>query len=131
MKIFVGQAVTGENLKKLKEESNLICSTLSRKGNLSYCTLIEKKGFESKTNHDKMRHAFQNIDNFDNFLAIIRNERKSEGMLMEIGYCIAKGKRIIIAIKNDVKNTYLPEIADKIIIWNDFDDLIKQLKQIS
>ena len=115
MKIFVGQPVTGEDLSKLREESHKICSTLSKTGAYAYCTLIEPEDFESKSNKDKMKHAFNNLDNFDTFLAIIRNERKSEGMLMEIGYCVAKRKKIILAIKKDVKNTYLPEIADKVI----------------
>src|SRR3989344_8262188 len=126
MKIFIGQPVTGEDLEKIRKESHKICSILSENGNPSYCTLIEPKEFESKNNKDKMKHAFENLDKFDTFLAIIRNERKSEGMLMEIGYCVAKRKKIIIAIKKDIKNTYLPEIADKVVVWEDFEDLIKK-----
>ena len=130
MKIFVGQAVTGENIEKLREESNLISLYALHFLKMEYCTLIEKNDFESKANHDKMKHAFQNLNQFDTFLAIVRSEKRSEGMLMEIGYCIAKGKKIIIAIKKDVKNTYLPEMADKVIRWDSFDDLIKKLKQL-
>lgn len=130
MKIFVGQAVTGEDINKIREESKQVCEAVEQSGHDSYCTLIEGDEFEEKKAGDKMNHAFSSLDGFDTFLAIIRSEKKSEGMLMEIGYSIAKGKKIILAINKEVKNTYLKEIANQIIEFENHEDLIKQLREL-
>jgi nucleoside 2-deoxyribosyltransferase len=129
-KIFLGQAVTGEDRDFLRVESDSVCSVLKEKGHDTYCTVLEEAGFEDNSNKDKIRHAFEKLDSYDSILAIVRSDKRSEGLLMEIGYCIAKGKQIIVAMKNGVKNTYLHEIADKVIEFEDIDDLLNKLKEL-
>ena len=111
MKIFVGQAVTGEDIEQLKEEMKSIYSALEQAGHEHYCTFMEGEEFKKMINGDKLRHAFNIIDKHDTFLAIVRSEKRSEGMLMEIGYSLANNKKIILAVNKEVKDTYLREIA--------------------
>jgi len=130
MKCFIGQRVTGEDINELMKEMDEIYLALDKSGHEYYCTLKEGSRFQDKSKKDMMTHAFKMIEEHDSFLAIVRNEGKSEGMLMEIGYCLAKNKKIILLIKNTVKDTYLREIADKIIEFNDKKDMINKLKKL-
>ena len=130
MKIFIGQPVTGEDINQLREESDKICSLLESKNKETYCVIFDGSEKEANSNENKMKYAFSKLDGCDTFLVILRNERKSEGMLMEFGYAIAKKMKIIVAIKNGVKNTYLPEIADEVIKFENIDDLLNKLKEL-
>lgn len=130
MKFFIGQKVTGEDINELMKEMDEIYLALDKAGHEYYCTLKEGNKFQDKSKKEMMNHAFKMIDKYDCFLVIVRNEGKSEGMLMEIGYCLAKGKKILLLIKDNVKNTYLREIADKIIKFKDRNDMINKLKTL-
>lgn len=77
-----------------------------------------------------MEHAFKEIENSDALLIIIRNENKSEGMLMEVGYALSKKKRILLLIEENVKDTYLRELADDVVEFNDVDGLCDKLKKL-
>jgi len=129
-KIFIGQAVTGCDFEKLKKESLEIINLLKENGYDPYCTLCEANSFQNQTKTEIFKHAFNLIDKKDVFLAIVRNENKSEGMLIEIGYSIAKNKRIILMINKNVKNTYLPEMFDETIQFKDSEDLIDKIKEL-
>lgn len=129
-KIFIGQAVTGQDVEVLKKEMEKIYLTLNKAGYKVYST-IEKEGKNTfKKKGDWVLHAFEEIDKQDIFLAIIRNEHRSEGLLIEIGYVLSKKKKLILAINKNIKNTYLRDFANQVIEWKDFDDLIKQLEKL-
>ena len=132
MKIFIGQAVTGENMNKLKEESKKIITLLEEANNEGYCTFLE--GDEWGKNllpGDKLKHAFKIIDEHDSFLAIVRSEKRSEGMLMEIGYAISRNKKLIVAVNKNVRDkTYLDELADVVIEFESIEDLLNKLKEL-
>lgn len=129
-KIFIGQAVTGQDIEGLKKEMEKVYSVLKQKGHDVYSTLEEEgKGIFKKLG-DWVIHAFKQIDKNDVFLVIIKTEHRSEGLLMEIGYALSKGKKIILAINENVKNTYLRDFTDNIIEWRDFDDLMTKLSKL-
>ncbi len=130
MKIFIGQRVTGEDIEKLREECSEIISALEGNGHDAYCTIVEGDDFEKSSAGDKMIHAFKRLDDYDAFLAILRNNSKSEGMLMEIGYSIAKGKKIILLKHKSATDTYLQEVSNEVIEYENIEDLIKRIKEI-
>ncbi|MCW8966213.1 MAG: nucleoside 2-deoxyribosyltransferase [Candidatus Pacearchaeota archaeon] len=127
-KVFLGQAVTGCDFDSLKEESLEIVDLFKSKGLGCYCTLCEGKEFQSNSKKEIFKHAFEIIDESDILLAVQRNENKSEGLLIEIGYCMANNKKVIIAMQKDVNKTYLPDLFDEVIIFDDFEDLKNKLK---
>jgi len=130
MKIFIGQAVTGEDKGKLKKESIEIIDILKKSGFEAYCTIINDEIQEKKVK-EIFNHAFEEIDNSDTFIGIIRSEKKSEGMLIEVGYALSKKKKLIIAIKKSVRDkTYIDELADEVIEFKDSNDLLNRLKEI-
>ena len=133
MKIFIGQAVTGEDINKLKEESKKIITLLEEAGNGCHCTFLEGDEWEKNLlPGDKLKHAFKIIDENDSFLAIVRSEKRSEGMLMEIGYAISRNKKLIVAVNKNVRDkTYLDELADVVIEFEGIDELCNKLKELN
>src|SRR3989304_9993213 len=129
-KVFIGQAVTGMDTDSLKKETERVVNALKKSGYNVYSTM-EKEGKNTfKKKGDWVLHAFEEIDKSDVFLAIVRTEHRREGMLMEIGYVLSKKKKLFVAINKNVKNSYLPDFANKVIEWKNFDDLIKQLENL-
>ena len=129
MKIFVGQRISKEEIDRLRKESLHLIRVLKEGAHEAYCTLCEDDSFQ-QTRGGWLKHALKQIDNCDVFLALIRDEEKSEGLLMEIGYCLAKNKKIILAINKNVENTYLREIADEIIEYENLEDLCNKLRKL-
>ncbi len=128
MKIFIGQAVTGEDINKLKEEMDKIVPILKDAGHEAYCTFM-KEDIESISDEDKLKHAFEKIDESDCFLAIVRSDKRSEGMLMEVGYTLSKNKKLILAVNKNVK-TFLGKVSDKVIEFENINDLYGKLKDL-
>jgi len=128
-KIFIGQAVTGQDIKSLQKEMKKIYSILKQKGFSVYSTIEEGKSTFKKAG-DWVLHAFKKIDNHDIYLAIIRTENRSEWLLMEIGYTISKKKKIILAINERVRNTYLRDFTNHVLEWKNFGDLLNKLSRL-
>lgn len=89
MKIFVGQAVTGEDLELLNTEYTSIKSALERAGHTCYCTLLADRT-APKEPGEWIHYALEQIDAADAYCAIVRSHKKSEGMLIEVGYVLAR-----------------------------------------
>ena len=106
----------------------MIVSTLKDNGHDPYCTFLEDDSFQDKHKKNMLIHAFKKIDTSEVFLAIVRSERRSEGMLIEVGYALSKKKKFILAINMEVKNTYLRDLADEVIEFESFKSLISKLE---
>ncbi len=131
MKIFLSYRFTGEDPAELKESLGKILATL-RVGNKHevYCSFEDELWFREKnrTNKEIMEHAFQKLDNSDLLLAYIKSDEKSEGMLVEIGYVVGKGKPFALALKRGVKTTSIQQMANPLIEFDTLDDLCEKLK---
>lgn len=130
MKAFLAYRHTGESLKNLEHLLGDVRDALAVSGIDAYCTFFDEAEFQNKSLNARqiMEHAFEMIDTRDLLFVIQTSENKSEGMLMEVGYCVAKSIPIVVAVRSDVRHTYLPEMGDIVISWKDIDDLHKQIK---
>lgn len=129
-KWFIAQAVTGEDINILRDETKKIYHALEFKGDKAYSSIMEGDTFEKKNNQSKMNHAFNEINKRENLLAIIRSEKRSEGMLIEVGYAKGKNKNLVVAVKEGVNNTYVPELAHNVIKYKDIGDLCEKIIKI-
>lgn len=133
MKAFISYRFTGEKLEDLKKILIPIQNKLKEAGVDAYCNLFDpnievwSKGFEP---HDFVFHAFKELDNSNLLFVVITSKNKSEGMIMEVGYSIAKNIPVVIAIKNDITDTYLPGMAKLVIRWDNTDDLFEKVAKI-
>jgi nucleoside 2-deoxyribosyltransferase len=129
MKTFISYRHTGEKTEDLEPLLTSVCESLASSGVDTYCTFFNQDDFTSQSlgPHEIMQKAFEIIDDSDFLLVIQASERKSEGMLMEVGYCIAKKIPVIVAVKEGVDDTYLPDMANYAITWRSPDDLASEL----
>jgi len=129
MKTLVAFRFTGEDPKQLEPLMVAIRDTLQAKAITVYCTFFDEDEFQGKSLGPKqiMEHAFGVIDSIDFLFVVQTSDNKSEGMLMEVGYCIAKDIPVVTATKTSVGYTYLPEMANLALRWKDPDDLKSQL----
>ncbi len=130
MKIFLSYRFTGEDPIELKDSLGKIVSVLRSSNHEVYCSLEDEDWFraQKRTNKEIMEHAFAQLDNADLLLAYVKSDEKSEGMLLEIGYFVGKGKPFALALKNGVKTTSIKEMANPLIEFDTVDELCEKLK---
>jgi len=123
---FIAYRHTGENPDRLEQLLPLVNNSLQAKGIETYCTYFDENSFRAGnyTPQAIMDHAFKKIDEMGGLFVIQDSLEKSEGMLMEVGYCIAKGLPIVVAKRKAVNSTYLPDMADTSIVYDDTKDLV-------
>jgi len=131
MKVFVSYKYANESIERLEEILLNARNALGEMKIKSHCSYFAvPNGIDPNDGPNMMKSSFSELKKSDLLLAIQDSESRSEGMLMEVGYAIACNKPLIIFTKNDVKNTYLPGIADLSIYYSDVIDLHKKIKQI-
>ncbi|PKH07713.1 nucleoside 2-deoxyribosyltransferase [Moritella sp. Urea-trap-13] len=90
----------------------------------SYCVVrdMEKWGERAFSATEIMQETFAKIDQSD--MVIIDVSEKGVGLGIEAGYAKAKGKELIVTIKNGIEiSTTIQGTADKIITYNEISDI--------
>lgn len=133
MKIFISYKFTGEDPLVLKEGLEGICSAISESGHDTFCNFNSENFYQESKYSVKqiMEHALEELDKSDAILAWMNSDSRSEGMLIEIGYAKAKGKKIILAVKEGVNAHSSRGIADIVIEFSDLTSLFDKLKTLS
>ena len=132
MKIFIAYRFTGEDPDQLRILIHDIFSSLEKAGHKPFCTFWHGDFYKNNkfTKRQILEHGLNELDNSDVYLAFIKSEEKSEGMLLEAGYAIAKGKKFYLAIKKGINTVFLHEMADKLIEFETFDELRQELSHL-
>ena len=125
MNIFISYKFTGEIFEDLLDNIGSIEKQLVLKGNNVYSSLQDEEWFKKNksTNKDILIHTIKKLNESDIVLVFLNSNEKSEGMLMEIGYAMAKNKKIILLIKNGIETNYLRDIAYKVFEFNNIQDI--------
>jgi len=131
--IYLCYRFTGEDINELTETLGKILSSLRSIGLTVHCSIEDEKWFREnhKTNKEILSHALEQLDKSDVILAFVRSDQKSEGMLLEIGYMMAKGKSFALALKRGTKTTFLAELAKPLIEFDSVDDLCDKLTKVN
>jgi len=132
MKAVISYRYNGEIISNLEILLSMVCNTLKTISIEPYCIFFERYKVIGCDNipSEMLKIAFSKIDSTDFLFVIQASEIRSEGMLMEIGYAFAKGKKVIIATKEGIQNTYLPSMANLSLTYKDVDDLLQKIKKI-
>lgn len=120
---------TDADLDEIREILGIVRDCLAELGIGSYCLLLDDELDPNQTPPQFMAHAFEKINGRKLLFVVLMSSEKSEGMLMEVGYAIAKGIPVIVAVRNGVENTYLPEMACLAIPWTTAPALESALKK--
>lgn len=128
-RFFIAYRHTGEDITELEERIRTIEAALATHDIKVYATLFDQAAFAQ--NHTPagqiMEEAFQKIAAMDGLFVLIMNNDKSEGQLIEVGYAIASKKPVIVAYQKD-SNTYVNELANVAIPFDDLADLATKIK---
>jgi nucleoside 2-deoxyribosyltransferase len=126
----VAYRFTGEDPKVLEPLLTAIRDGLQENGVDSYSSFFDEAEFQDKsmTARQIMDHAFSIINDIDFLFVVQTSESKSEGMLMEVGYCIAKGIPIVVANKKGITGTYVPQMAEQVMVWESVEDLTQKIQ---
>lgn len=132
MKIFISYRYTGEDLLVLEGILEKITTTFESKGISVFCSFRHNEFFqrENYSYKQKIDYALVELDESDYIFALIKSEEKSEGMLLELGYAYAKGKKIILAKKEGVFTTFVHELAMQTISFTHIEDLYQKLEKL-
>ncbi|TAK89124.1 hypothetical protein EPO04_03425 [Patescibacteria group bacterium] len=132
MKTFIAYRHTGEDPAALEKLLGSVRSAFDQAGVSAYATFFDETVFQAKSMGAKeiMSHAFAVINESDFLFVIQSSDSKSEGLLMEVGYCLAKGIPVVVATHQNVKHTYLPEMATLSISWVGPQDLISKIAEV-
>ncbi len=129
MRIFVSYRFTGEDSAELDRNIKTICSGLKEAGHEVFCTYWESKsGFFKENNYSNkklLEYAFRELDRADLVFTFVNSETKSEGMLIEFGYALVKKKKVVLFIRKGIETTFLREMADKVIEFEDIKEIEK------
>jgi len=125
---FIAQAVTGEDINLLKQETQMIYSAIKSRGDEPYSSILEKNVV--KNEKPKIIQALEHVKERDNILSIIRSNTKSIGLSIEVGYGKGIGKKIIVALKEGIENNYVPPLANNLIVYKNIEELCEEIKKI-
>ncbi len=128
MGYFVAYRFTGADTKRLDVLMPAVCDALKKSGQEVYCTYFEEDEFQKHGYGIKeiFQHAFDKLDEFKGLFVLIDSFDKSEGMLIEVGYCLAKGYDVVVAKKTGVY-THLDKLAKSSFEYDDIEDLVKKI----
>lgn len=131
--IFLSYRFTGEDINELTETLGKILSALRSVGHTVYCSIEDEKWFRenNRTNKEILKHALERLDKSDIILSFVKSDQKSEGMLMEIGYMMAKGKSFALALKRGTKTAFLAELSEPLIEFDSIDELCDKLTKVN
>ncbi len=132
MKIYIAYKFAGENPDELEITLTKISNILKKLGHEVYSAFMDEDLFMKKkfTMKQILNHALKELDTCDCILVFVRSNEKSEGMLIEVGYALAKRKKIILAIKKGVNLSFTEDIANQTILFQDIEELNRKLKEI-
>lgn len=134
MKVFVSYAFTGEEEAALAERLHAIKGVLESLAVDYYINIYDpdyREMVENNVTPDVyLEAAFKSLKSSDVVLVINTSERRSEGMLMEVGAAKILNKKIIIAQhKTSVGKTYLPDVADETFVWSSEVELLNSVRE--
>lgn len=127
MKAFIAYRSTGEDPQAVKPVLVAIRQAFKSRGVDIYSTFFDGTIKRSLGDHQIMEHAFGVIDSADFLFVVQTSDNKSEGMLIEIGYCLAKKIPVIVATKDTVTKTYVPSLGSQSFKWSTTEDLAKAI----
>lgn len=119
----------------LKSKLETISELLERQGHATYIYWRDNQKWSIVSSKDEPRSiitkAFDQIRNSDVLFAFTDTQDISEGMLLELGYGYAIGKKIILATVENSSLRFVTVIANKVIKFDSFGSLIDSLAKMN
>ena len=128
MKIYITAPFKG---KENKEEIEKMCTAVRASGFEDFCFIRDIENYQKifSDAHELMKSAKEEIEKCDALL--IDFDWPATGRMIELGIAYAMEKMIIVITKKDtkIKDTILG-VIDKVIEYEELDDIIEPMKKI-
>ena len=123
---------TGSDPVYLNELLPMVRDAFSSGGVETYCTFFDEASFQQKhlAPQEIMAHAFTKIEELGGLFVLIDGEEKSDGQIMEVGYCLAKDIPIVVAKRRSVKNTYIDKMTEQTFEYDSLDELASGIRTL-
>lgn len=123
------------NKASLKSKLETISELLERQGHSTYIYWRDNQKWSILSSKEEPRSiitkAFYQIRNSDVLFAFTDAQDISEGMLLELGYGYAIGKKIILVTVGNSSLRFVTVIANKVIVFDSFGFLIDSLAKMN
>jgi len=128
-RVFISYRFSGEDKDKLKKTIMQVHNFIGKAGHEHYSTIFDTDQFTNENWSGKkiMEKAFKEIDSSDVVLFFVRSPKISQGMLIELGYSLANKKKIILAIKENIKDSVFRRQIEEVIEFKNMADLKNKL----
>ena len=126
MSVFISYRFSDIPIEELRKLIDPIYNLFKNKGLDVFCNFYKDATYveNNYTAKQIMDDCFENIDKRDVVVCLVDTDKYSCGMLLEIGYALAKNKRIIVASRKGCEIDTLCAMANNNIIYNDYDELL-------
>jgi hypothetical protein len=130
MKAFIAYRSTGEDPKLLEPLITSVRDALTDKGIDAHCLFFDEQIIIENNYSPRqiLDYAFKFIDGSDFVFALQSSDNKSGGMLMEVGYSLAKDIPIVAAVKKGLEFKLISNVADVTLPWTDNSSLIEAIQ---
>lgn len=130
MRIFISYAFSGEDERSVVERLRRVVDAIGDTGHEVYCFHFDPERREDMTEAQCIRLALEKMNGYDTVFVLGTSERRSEGMLIEVGAAMAKNLSIVYAQhESSLGKTYLPTLAAATFSWTSERDLIEKIKE--
>jgi hypothetical protein len=130
VKIFISYAFTGESEPAVAARLTAVQSTLEKAGHQAYCFHFDPVRTPDMSEAECIAIALDKMVGNDVVLALGVSERRSEGMLLEIGASLVRNMPVVYAQNvSAVGTSYLPSLADYTFVWCDENELLQRLRE--
>ena len=114
--LFISFRFTGEDPAIRKQEIDFLIEKLQPTYPHIYCSLyddfFEQEGISYA---DIIERTLDMLSQSKKMLIYVKSSEKSEGMLIEVGYAIAKNIPMEVYIKKGVSTTFLRDVTDRVV----------------
>ena len=125
MRYYIAYKFLNSDKEILKKNLGIISDMIEKTGNTTciFYRDLQNRWTISMLIDQVIKQAFIEVKKSDVILAFIESEEKSEGMLLEIGYAKALGKKLVLVIKRWINLRFLRSLADEIIEFDSIEDI--------
>lgn len=127
VRCVISYKYSGASPKRLNRLLGSVADALEENGQDYFCLhftreqIIKEAGQYAE--HIMLKRAMSEIDTCDYLLVIYDQQEKSAGMLMEIGYALAKNKPVYMLYNNSIDTGYVKDMLNRSWAYNDIDKL--------
>lgn len=132
MKIFLSYRFTGEDQQKLIKEITFVEQIFEKQGHSIYSTIHDSEQFENEKWSGKaiLQKAFQEIQNADILVFLVKSEDISQGMIAELGYSLSTNKRIMLLINKKVTDSIFRRQIEETYEYENLEELERIIPSI-